>query len=105
MELDDQLELDQTDAKAKNLARQREIEDFKWFMGSRQGRRVMWRLLSEAGVFRNPHQMGALSEDNAFRAGVQYVGQMLVTEIHALCPEQYHTMVMEQLDASRTNSN
>lgn len=101
-DLDDTLEEQQADAKAKAVARVREIEDFKWFMGSRQGRRVMWKLLSEAGVFRTPHQIGAQSEDNAFRAGMQYVGQMQLAEIHALCPEQYNQMMMEQMNATRT---
>lgn len=90
------------DAKATALAREREIEDFKWFMGSKQGRKVMWKILSDCGVFRTPHHIGALPEDNAFRAGMQYVGQMQLAEIHALCPEQYNQMMMEQLNAPRT---
>lgn len=91
------------EAKAKALAREREIEDFKWFMGTRQGRKLMWKLLSDCGVFRTPHHIGAQSEDNAFRAGMQYVGQLQLAEIHLLCPEQYNQMMMEQLNASRTS--
>ncbi len=90
------------DAKAKALAREQEIEDFKWFMGTKQGRKLMWKLLSDCGVFKTPHRIGALPEDNAFRAGMQYVGQMQLAEIHLLCPEQYHQMTMEQLNATRT---
>lgn len=89
-------------AKAQALARGREIEDFKWFMGTKQGRKVMWKLLSDCGVFRTPHHIGALSEDNAFRAGMQYVGQLQLVEIHLLCPTQYNQMMMEHLDATRT---
>ena len=92
-------------AKAKALAREREIADFIWFMGSRQGRQLMWRVLSEAGVFRTPHHQGAQSEDNAFRAGMQHVGQLFLREIDLLCPEQYFQMTMEQRDATRTERN
>lgn len=103
--IDDHIETEAqaADAKAKKLARDREIEDFKWLMGSRQGRKVMWKLLSDCGVFRTPHHIGAQAEDNAFRAGMQYVGQMQLTEIHLLCPEQYNQMMMEQLNATRTS--
>lgn len=90
------------EAKAKAQAREREIEDFRWFMGTKQGRKVMWKLLSDSGVFRTPHHIGALAEDNAFRAGMQYVGQTLLAEIHTLCPSQYNTMMTEQLNATRT---
>lgn len=104
-ELEDNSEQQETTAKAKVLAREREIADFTWFMGSRQGRQVMWRVLSIAGVFRTPHHQGAQSEDNAFRAGMQHVGQVLLEEIHMICPEQYHQMTMEQLNATRTERN
>lgn len=82
------------DAEAKRLQRDREVDDFKWLMGHRQGRRVMWRLLSMTGVFRNPHIPG--TEDVLFRCGEQNIGQQLMGEIHTICPEHYTTMTREQ---------
>jgi len=81
------------EAEAKRLERDREVDDFKWLMGHRQGRRVMWRLLSMTGLFRNPHVPG--TDDVLFRCGEQNIGQQLLAEIHLLCPEQYHGMVKE----------
>lgn len=81
------------EAEAKRLERNREIDDFKWLMGHRQGRRVMWRLLGVTGLFNNPHIPG--TDDVLFRCGKQNIGQLLNAEIHLLCPEQYFVMVKE----------
>ena len=34
------------------LAKENEEADLKWLMGSKRGRRVVWRLLDQSGVFR-----------------------------------------------------
>ena len=34
------------------LAQQSEEADLKWLMGSKRGRRIVWRLLDQAGTFR-----------------------------------------------------
>ena len=80
-------------ADAKRLERDREVEDLKWLMGHRQGRRIMWRVLGMTGLFRNPHIPG--TNDVLFRCGEQNIGQMLNAEIHTICPEQYPVMVKE----------
>ena len=38
---------------AKSLAKQQASEDWKWLMSTKQGRRVMHRVLSMAGIHRN----------------------------------------------------
>lgn len=81
---------------AKALQRRIEVDDFKWLMSSKQGRRVMWRLLGLAGVFRNPFAGAGSESQTAFNCGLQAMGQTLIGEIHELCPEQYHQMVKEQ---------
>lgn len=91
-------------AEAKRLQREREVEDFKWLMANKQGRRFMWRLLGITRLHQTPHVMGARAEDNAFRAGVQNVGLGLQAEIHALCPEQYTVMVKEQRELKNDRS-
>lgn len=83
-------------AEAQRLARAREVDDFKWLMGHKQGRRIMWRLLSMTGLFRNPHIPG--TEDVLFRCGEQNIGQKLLTEIHVVCPDHYPTMTKESLE-------
>lgn len=79
----------------RRLQRDREVDDFKWLMGHRQGRRVMWRLLSMTGLYRNPHVPGAPSEETAFRCGEQNIGQRLMAEIHEITPDSYNVMVKE----------
>ena len=81
---------------AKTLQRRIEVDDFKWLMNSKQGRRFMWRLLALAGVFRNPFAGAGLESQTAFNCGLQAMGQTLMSEIHEHCPEQYHSMVKEQ---------
>lgn len=83
-------------AEAARLTRAREVDDFKWLMGHKQGRRIMWRMLEVTGVFRNPHIPG--TDDVLFRCGMQNVGQVLMTEIHTICPEHYPTMTKEHVE-------
>ena len=78
------------------LKREREVEDFKWLMAMKQGRRFMWRLLGITRLHQTPHHVGSSAEDNAFRAGGQNIGLLLQAEIHALCPEQYAVMLEDQ---------
>ena len=87
------------DAEVKRLQRGQEVDDFKWLMAYKQGRRVMWRLLSISGVFRNPFSSSRELTD--FNCGQQNVGQQLLMEIHTVCPEAYHTMTKEHQDYVR----
>jgi len=85
-------------ADAMRLQRQREMDDFKWLMGHKQGRRIMWRMLEMTGLHRTPHVLGASAEDNAFRAGLANMGLILQAEIHTVCPEHFPTMTKEHLE-------
>jgi hypothetical protein len=86
------------DDAAKRLSRLRENGDLTWLMGLKQGRRIMWRLLELTGVFRNPFTGNREMTD--FRCGEMNIGQKLLVEIHQLCPEHYHTMVREHINAT-----
>jgi len=83
-------------ADVTRLQREREVDDFKWLMGNKQGRRVMWRLMSMTGLFCNPYQPSAPPGFTEFQCGKQDIGQRLLGEVHELCPEKYNTMVEEQ---------
>ena len=99
----DLIALDKAQAKsaaAQRLARSVEVEDFKWLMGNKQGRRFVWRLLEKAGVFRTTFR---LNNEMAFLEGMRNMGLILVADIHEICPEKYHIMVKEADDnAKRT---
>lgn len=81
------------------LSRENEEGDVRWLMGSKRGRRIVWRLLDQAGVFRLSFNPNALQM--AFAEGTRNYGLRTLALIHALCPELYPTMVRENAtDAS-----
>lgn len=79
-------------AKAKRIADQ-EVEDLKWLMSDKRGRRIMWGLLSFTGVFRNPFTGNS---ETFFRAGMMNVGQKYLGDINEHAPERYNQMVTER---------
>lgn len=84
-------------AEQKQIADQ-EVEDLKWLMSDKRGRRVMWNLLSATGVFRNPFTGNS---ETFFRCGVMSVGQTYLGDINIHCPERYTQMVTEKLNYDR----
>ena len=79
-----------------DVARQNEEDDIKWLMGSKRGRRIVWRLLDQAGVFRSSFSTNAAVM--GFNEGCRNFGLRTLSQIHSLCPELYHPMVKEQSD-------
>lgn len=91
-----------TDLRNK-LLEDTEESDFKWLMGDERGRRIVWRFLDRAGVFRlsfneNPMIM-------AFNEGIRNEGLRTFTQIHTLCPELYLVMVKEQIHDYRNDDD
>lgn len=84
---------------AAKLERDTEESDFKWLMGSKRGRRIVWRQLERAGVFRLSFNTNAMSM--AFAEGNRNEGLRIIGMIHSLCPELYATMVKEQVHDNR----
>lgn len=91
----------QSDAKARDkLTRTDEESDFKWLMGSKRGRRIVWRLLDRAGVFRLSFNTNAMHM--AFAEGNRNEGLRILSQVHAHCPELYPVMMKEQINDNRT---
>lgn len=86
-------------ARLAKFARDTEEADFKWFMGSKRGRRIVWRSLERAGVFRLSFNTNSMAM--AFAEGNRNEGLRTLMQIHALCPELYHVMVKEQVNDRR----
>jgi hypothetical protein len=82
--------------KRDRLAQVNEAEDFKWLMSSKRGRRVVWRLLDRAGVFRLSFNTNAMQM--AFAEGNRNEGLRILGQIHSHCPELYPQMMKEQTD-------
>jgi hypothetical protein len=75
------------------LVRENEEVDLKWLMGSKRGRRIIWRLLDQAGVFRLSFNTNAMSM--AFAEGNRNFGNRTLSLIHTHCSELYPQMVKE----------
>jgi len=76
------------------IVRESEESDVRWLMGNKRGRRILWRLLDQAGVFRSSFNTNALSM--SFAEGNRNYGLRTLAMIHSLCPEHYATMIKEQ---------
>ena len=83
------------------VSRDTEESDFKWLMSSKRGRRIVWRLLDRAGVFRLSFNTNALA--TAFAEGTRNEGLRIIGQIHALCPELYSVMTKEALHDNRND--
>ncbi|MFY3594171.1 endopeptidase [Achromobacter xylosoxidans] len=71
-----------------------ESDDMKWLMGNHRGRRIVWRLLSRAGVYRTSFSTNAMQM--AFNEGNRNEGLRLMTSLLQNCPERYAEMLQEQ---------
>ena len=78
----------------EKIALENEQADIKWLMGNKRGRRVVWRLLNQSGVFRLSFNTNAMQM--AFAEGNRNFGNRTLSMIHLLCPELYPVMVKEQ---------
>lgn len=96
-------------AKRNLVERQNEESDIRWLMSSKRGRRIVWRLLVQSGLFQSTFTANAMVM--AFAEGKRFFGGNMLQTIHSLCPELYPVMVKEQKnersadDANSPNHN
>lgn len=73
--------------------RRKELEDLRWWLGHPQGRRIIGRLLAEAGVFRSSfNHSGSLM---AFSEGKRHMGLFLTDELLEASPDGYMKVLKE----------
>ena len=72
--------------------------DLETVMGSPAGRRFMWGLLGECGLYRSSYHPSALIH---FNEGQRSIGLALLARLTADCPDQYLTMQSEAIEAQR----
>jgi hypothetical protein len=75
------------------MASQIEIDDIKWLMSDKRGRRFVARLFERAGVWRLSFNTNALTM--AFNEGTRNEGLRLLAQITAHCPDRYTDMLKE----------
>ncbi|MET3122611.1 hypothetical protein AAKU67_002213 [Oxalobacteraceae bacterium GrIS 2.11] len=78
-------------------AQQLEVSDLKWFMSSARGRRIVNRLLQNAGVYRLSFHTNALQM--SFNEGNRNAGLRLLAAITEHCPDRYTEMLEEAKNA------
>lgn len=88
---------------AERTAREQEIADIKWLMGSRRGRRMVWRQLERTGVFRLSFNTNSMQM--AFAEGNRNEGLRTLAQIHSACPELYPVMIEENTNEHRNNDD
>lgn len=93
-DFDDVSEAERLQKEVRAEAARQEADDFKWLMSDARGRRIVYRLLAQSGVFRNPFT-GNDSETN-FRSGMMSIGQAIWADVQEHCPEKYDIMIVEK---------
>lgn len=77
----------------KARLRAREVEDLKWLAGHPQGRRIAWRLLDLAGVYRTTFNTNAMTM--AANEGKRSLGLFLLDEL-LLASHEVLTRMMQE---------
>lgn len=97
-------EYDPTDVNAQEAARESqdrerkqskdtEESDFKWLMKSKRGRRIVWRVLDQCGVFRMSFNTNAMQM--SFNEGNRNTGNRLLSMITNTAPDDFVLMLSE----------
>src|SRR5689334_796987 len=75
------------------------MEDMAWVMSSPRGRRFMWWLLGETGlyesIFRQPSHLVMAAERLVYNGARREIGLELQSELRRTCPTEYDTMGLE----------
>jgi hypothetical protein len=72
--------------------RTQELNDIKWLMAHKQGRRFVHRLLARAGIYRSSFTN---SSETYFREGERNVGLFVINEVSEASHDNYLTMLQE----------
>lgn len=80
------------EAKARER-RRKELDDLRWLLGHPQGRRIVTRLLEEAGVYRS--SFNTSGSVMAFAEGRRHIGLFLTAELLEASSEGYLKVLKE----------
>lgn len=85
-------------SRAKMDTRQLQLDEMKQVMSTSVGRKVLYRTLSEAGVFRLSY--AGSTNDTMFNEGRRNQGLYLIQEIQSASMHLYFEMMKENTNAS-----
>lgn len=90
-------ERDRADREKRELLEKRqEDDDVRWLMSSKRGRRMVWRLMEMAGVFRSGFSTKGRGLEMAFLAGNRNYGSQILGMVLDVCPELFPVMLKER---------
>lgn len=85
------------------LEQENEQADIRWLMSSKRGRRIVWRMMAEAGVFRSVFNTNAMAM--AFTEGNRNLGLRLFNIVITACPDLFSVMKKEMNDDGSDDAN
>lgn len=89
----DEKQVQQAEKRVKKQINQ-DVADIRWLMSEKQGRRVVWRLLADAGIF-SASFVARDASLTAFNEGRRNYGTKLLVTVMKECNKQYLLMVEE----------
>jgi len=95
----DEVQVKQRTTKAQRI-RDKQKKDLREVLDTEAGKRLLWRVLGECGIHRDPFSTNALTM--ASNVGAQRVGRFIECEIAEVCPEKFLEM---QLLAQKEEAN
>lgn len=81
--------------------RETELNDIRFVLSERSGRRFVWRYLEEAGIFRTSFTGNS---ETFFREGGRNLGLKLLADINEAQPDAYVQMVRESKEDKEKNN-
>lgn len=91
----DPYDLDPTPDNRAKVEADLEIADLKWLMSNKRGRRIVFRMLERAGVWRLSFNTNALTM--AFAEGTRNEGLRLLAQITEHCLDRHSEMLLENM--------
>lgn len=77
----------------RKLSRDTEESDIRWLLKSKRGRRIVWRVLEQCGVFRMSFNTNAMQM--SFNEGNRNSGNRLLDIVTKTAPEEFVLMLKE----------
>lgn len=72
--------------------RQRELDDLRMVAKTEQGRRMLWKIMAEAGIFKNPFTGNS---QTFYNCGLMKIGQTVLRDLMELDPDLFAQMQRE----------
>lgn len=93
--MSDDIDDDQRLAEQEAAKRKKRIDDdLNTVLATPAGRRLIWKLLGDLGVFSLCYSSDS-DRDTAFNLGARNQGLRMLAHIHEVCPERYLEMVVD----------